>query len=343
MSQLAEAEEEDHGWEIDEEDADKDELCNCRFSLAYGGKILLNNATLRLIRGRRYGLCGGNGVGKSTLMKAIARGQLDGFPAPDELKTVYVEHDIQVGLRLSGGSKHMTNTTQHMLYLHAEWAPNPGGLVVWLMVFGIRAPGECCTHCWSVMSGYNKQSFTVSCSQVNSALSHRLVLMVWMALTKEHLPAEYLLADTCVAAALALLLQASLADHRVPDYVAEDPLIKVMGVTREQVVEALQSVGFSDDLLVSWDLVLVLTARALPVSACSASARAACLLPGVAVSWLQRWHAGELDKLAGTWCCGLTAVAYMMCLPARGLPVSACSASAGTACWLPGSAISWLQ
>lgn len=96
MSQLAEAEEEDHGWEVDEEDADKDELCNCRFSLAYGGKILLNNATLRLIRGRRYGLCGGNGVGKSTLMKAIARGQLDGFPPADELKTVYVEHDIQV-------------------------------------------------------------------------------------------------------------------------------------------------------------------------------------------------------------------------------------------------------
>jgi hypothetical protein len=50
---------------------------------------------------------------------------------------------------------------------------------------------------------------------------------------------------------LLLLLQASLADHRVPDYVAEDPLIKVMGVTRDQVVEALQSVGFSDDLLVS--------------------------------------------------------------------------------------------
>jgi hypothetical protein len=47
-------------------------------------------------RGRRYGLCGGNGVGKSTLMRAISRGQLEGFPPPDKLKTVYVEHDIQV-------------------------------------------------------------------------------------------------------------------------------------------------------------------------------------------------------------------------------------------------------
>jgi elongation factor 3 len=71
-----------------------------RFSLAYGGKILLNNATLRLIRGRRYGLCGANGAGKSTLMKAISRGQLDGFPPADQLKTLYVEHDIQVRLLL---------------------------------------------------------------------------------------------------------------------------------------------------------------------------------------------------------------------------------------------------
>lgn len=50
---------------------------------------------------------------------------------------------------------------------------------------------------------------------------------------------------------LCLWLQASLADLHVPDYVAEDPLIKGMGVTRDQVVEALLGVGFSDDLLVS--------------------------------------------------------------------------------------------
>lgn len=75
-----------------------EELCNCEFSLAYGAKILLNNATLRLIRGNRYGLCGPNGVGKSTLMRAIANGQVDGFPPADELRTVYVEHDIQAAL-----------------------------------------------------------------------------------------------------------------------------------------------------------------------------------------------------------------------------------------------------
>lgn len=37
------------------------DLCNCEFSLAYGAKILLNNARLRLKRGKRYGLCGPNG------------------------------------------------------------------------------------------------------------------------------------------------------------------------------------------------------------------------------------------------------------------------------------------
>jgi elongation factor 3 len=80
---------------VEEEDEEGEDLCNCEFSLAYGGKILLNNARLHLKRGRRYGLCGPNGAGKSTLMKAIANGQLEGFPPPDILKTVYVEHDIQ--------------------------------------------------------------------------------------------------------------------------------------------------------------------------------------------------------------------------------------------------------
>lgn len=81
---------------VDEDEGE--ELCNCEFSLAYGAKILLNNATMRLLRGNRYGLCGPNGVGKSTLMRAIANGQVDGFPPADELRTVYVEHDIQASL-----------------------------------------------------------------------------------------------------------------------------------------------------------------------------------------------------------------------------------------------------
>lgn len=30
-------------------------------------------------------------------MKAIAANKVEGFPPPDKLRTVYVEHDIQVG------------------------------------------------------------------------------------------------------------------------------------------------------------------------------------------------------------------------------------------------------
>jgi len=85
-----------------QDDVEGATLANCEFSLAYGGKILLNNARLVLKRGRRYGLCGANGVGKSTLMRAIAANKVDGFPPPDQVRTVYVEHDIQATLEELG-------------------------------------------------------------------------------------------------------------------------------------------------------------------------------------------------------------------------------------------------
>jgi len=46
----------------------------------YGGKILLHNTRLWLKRGRRYGIVGKNGCGKTTLMRNIANGSLDGLP-----------------------------------------------------------------------------------------------------------------------------------------------------------------------------------------------------------------------------------------------------------------------
>ncbi|PWN47387.1 hypothetical protein IE53DRAFT_382162 [Violaceomyces palustris] len=80
--------------EIFDDEEEGEDLCNCQFSLAYGAKILLNTATLRLKRGHRYGLCGRNGSGKSTLMRAIQNGQVEGFPSPDVVRTWYVEHDL---------------------------------------------------------------------------------------------------------------------------------------------------------------------------------------------------------------------------------------------------------
>ncbi|KAI7248244.1 Elongation factor, partial [Hortaea werneckii] len=78
--------------EPDEEEGE--DLCNCTFNLAYGAKILLNQTHLRLKRGQRYGLLGPNGSGKTTLMRAINNEQVEGFPKQSEVKTAYIEHDL---------------------------------------------------------------------------------------------------------------------------------------------------------------------------------------------------------------------------------------------------------
>ncbi|KAF2722990.1 ABC transporter domain-containing protein [Polychaeton citri CBS 116435] len=83
---------EEDAVEADEEEGE--DLCNCTFNLAYGAKILLNQTHLRLKRGQRYGLLGPNGSGKTTLMRAINNEQVEGFPKQSEVKTVYVEHDL---------------------------------------------------------------------------------------------------------------------------------------------------------------------------------------------------------------------------------------------------------
>merc|ERR1719482_2434340 len=78
-----------------EEADDAEQLCDCQFSLAYGNKVLLNQTTLKLKRGYRYGLCGRNDSGKTSLMRAIANQQVEGFPPPTELRTMFVETDVQ--------------------------------------------------------------------------------------------------------------------------------------------------------------------------------------------------------------------------------------------------------
>lgn len=50
------------------------------FTITYGGSVLLDGADLRLVRGRRYGLIGRNGVGKTTLLKHMANFDIEGFP-----------------------------------------------------------------------------------------------------------------------------------------------------------------------------------------------------------------------------------------------------------------------
>lgn len=78
----------------DEDDDGAEELCDIRFNLAYGGKILLHQTKLRLLRGHRYGLVGQNGAGKTTLMTAIEKGKLDGWP--NHLMTHYCDSGSNV-------------------------------------------------------------------------------------------------------------------------------------------------------------------------------------------------------------------------------------------------------
>ena len=73
------------------EEEDIANVCNIEFSLAFGGKILLHNARLKLAKGRRYGLMGKNGAGKTPLLTNVASHNIEGFPA--HLRTFYVQHD----------------------------------------------------------------------------------------------------------------------------------------------------------------------------------------------------------------------------------------------------------
>jgi len=81
--------------EIEEEDTEGVDLYKGSFSLAYGTLTLLRDTKMHLKRDRFYGLLGPNQCGKTTLMRAIVNEQLEGFPKRDELKSVFVEHEIE--------------------------------------------------------------------------------------------------------------------------------------------------------------------------------------------------------------------------------------------------------
>ncbi|KAK9873180.1 hypothetical protein WA026_021413 [Henosepilachna vigintioctopunctata] len=61
------------------------------FDIAYGDKVLLQGADIVLAYGRRYGLVGRNGLGKSTLLRMIAGGQLQ---IPSHFSILHVEQEV---------------------------------------------------------------------------------------------------------------------------------------------------------------------------------------------------------------------------------------------------------
>ncbi|KAI8812857.1 P-loop containing nucleoside triphosphate hydrolase protein [Cladochytrium replicatum] len=61
------------------------------FDISLAGKVILTNADLTMVYGRRYGLVGKNGIGKSTLLRSIGMGEL---VIPSHIKVLHVEQEI---------------------------------------------------------------------------------------------------------------------------------------------------------------------------------------------------------------------------------------------------------
>jgi ABC-type dipeptide/oligopeptide/nickel transport system ATPase subunit len=60
--------------------------------ISIGSKCLVKNSYLKLTHGRRYGLVGRNGMGKSTLLRYISGRELRGIP--DHLQILHVEQEV---------------------------------------------------------------------------------------------------------------------------------------------------------------------------------------------------------------------------------------------------------
>lgn len=84
--------------EEEEIDDGAEVLCDLPFGLAYGNKVLLRKTKLKLLRGHKYGLLGQNDSGKTSLLQALADYKIDGFPAADVCRTVFVATDIKTEL-----------------------------------------------------------------------------------------------------------------------------------------------------------------------------------------------------------------------------------------------------
>lgn len=61
------------------------------FDVAYGNRVLLTAADITLVYGRRYGLVGRNGLGKTTLLRMISSGQLR---IPSHISVLHVEQEV---------------------------------------------------------------------------------------------------------------------------------------------------------------------------------------------------------------------------------------------------------
>ena len=72
----------------------KDIIIN-NFTLTIGGKALLESTQLKLTKGRKYGLIGRNGIGKTTMLSEMVRKEIIGFPK--DIHVSLVEQEVEGG------------------------------------------------------------------------------------------------------------------------------------------------------------------------------------------------------------------------------------------------------
>merc|ERR1719471_1592614 len=80
------------------------------FDISFGEKVLLKSAELSLVYGRRYGMVGRNGLGKSTLLKMVSSGQLI---IQSHISVLHVEQEVT---RAGGGGAPESRATTLLQY-----------------------------------------------------------------------------------------------------------------------------------------------------------------------------------------------------------------------------------
>ncbi|KAG2678379.1 hypothetical protein I3760_11G000600 [Carya illinoinensis] len=75
----------------DEADANVKDITIDNFSVSARGKELLKNTSVKISHGKRYGLVGPNGMGKSTLLKLLAWRKI---PVPKNIDVLLVEQEV---------------------------------------------------------------------------------------------------------------------------------------------------------------------------------------------------------------------------------------------------------
>jgi len=85
--------------------------------VSIGGLRILSDTNLTLAYGRRYGLVGQNGIGKSTLLRALARREL---AIPTHISILHVEQEVRIPIALCSSTTLISIRSRVMIHPHCK-------------------------------------------------------------------------------------------------------------------------------------------------------------------------------------------------------------------------------